>query len=73
MSPAPAAAAPPLDLGPTPTYAARTADYAGDANNRNHQRKNGKSTENHGVQPIRGQHLRADVFEGRGALHGLIH
>jgi len=50
----------------------RKRQHACDANQRNRQRDSSEHTEHQGVQTVRREHLRADVFESGSVLNGLI-
>src|SRR5437016_3436185 len=50
----------------------RKRQHAGDANQSNRQRNSREDAEHQGIQAVRREHLRADVFESGSVLDGLI-
>ena len=50
----------------------RERQHAGNADDGDRQRHSREATEHERVQPVRREHLRADVLECRGPLHRLL-
>src|SRR4029453_16568333 len=48
-------------------------EHAGDADHRNRQSDRCEHAKHDRVQTLRAEHFRAGVFQGRGALNGLLH